>query len=176
LPQNRDALSFPSRIYFSPSNYAPQGGPTIYIDVFKNTSLDQLVHMLTPVPLGPKPIIVVDGPVKSVPGSFNGNPANLLIYSYKYIPANQPTGGNMSFPSAPNANALPTESAIYEILISKDNNSYLIAYGADKVSYNTYFSAAQQIIHSFEITNPPPESIPFEMLSAECIYTPGNCE
>jgi hypothetical protein len=169
---------FPSRIGLTPSIYGhPQSGPTIYVGVFRNTSLDQLVHMLTPVPLGPKPLYVLDGPVKSVPGSFKGNPANLLIYRYHVLPENQPTGGNMTVgvPIGPKANALPI-SVMYEILISKDNNSYLIAYSAfTERDYNTFFLAAQQIINSFEITNPPSESIPIDKLGPMCIYTPGNC-
>lgn len=47
-----------TRTYFWPSAYAHNIliSPTIYIDVFKDTKLDQLVHMLIPVSPGPKRI------------------------------------------------------------------------------------------------------------------------
>lgn len=174
-PANEGVAGFAGRIFFAPSPYAPQGGPTLYIDVFRNTTLDQLVHMVTPAPPGPNPINVVDGPVKSVPGSFHGNPATLLSYNWKYLPENQPKG-NMSFPSTNSSGYNPsTESTTYEVLLSNGNNSYLIAYIADKTTFNTFFPAAQQIINSFEITNPPSQSIPLDTISPGCVFMPGNC-
>jgi hypothetical protein len=165
-----------SRLYFAPSNYAPQGGPTVYIDVFRNTTLDQLVHMLTPVSPGPKPINVVDGPVKSVPGSFHGNPANLLSYNWKFFPENLPRTNMSIGNSLANATSPPSGiGATYEVLTSNGSNSYLLAYIADKTNFETFFPVAQKIINSFEITNPPSQSIPSDTISAGCVFMPGYC-
>jgi hypothetical protein len=62
-----------------------------------------------------------------------------------------------------------------EVLTSKDNNSYLIAYSAEQQDYNKYLSFAQQMIDSFEIINPPLQSVPEGTISEGCIYFPGNC-
>jgi hypothetical protein len=62
-----------------------------------------------------------------------------------------------------------------EILTSKDNNSYLIAYSAEQKDYNNYLPLAEQIINSFEITNPPLHSVPLSTKSEGCVYYPGNC-
>ncbi len=64
-----------------------------------------------------------------------------------------------------------------EILISMDNNSYLIAYSAEQGDYNKYLPLAQQMINSFEITNPPAQSLAVDQIQpGQCQYFISACE
>jgi hypothetical protein len=169
-PWNKSQASntFPNRIYINYGYNAAgpiggTGGPTIYIDVFRNMPLQTLIGLATPVITLPP---VLDGHVKSTAGTFNGNPAQQLLFNWTQTYQNR----LLSDP-----NAQPFKLTNMEILVSNHNNSYLIVYSAEQGDYNKYLLSAQQIINSFEITNPPSQNVPEGTLSQACVYYPGNC-
>ena len=125
--------------------------------------LQTLVGLATPTTTFPA---VLDGHVKSAAGKFKGNPAQQLRFNWTQTYQNK----LMSDP-----NARPIKLTNMEVLISKDNNSYLIVYNPEQADYNKYLPLAQQMINSFEITIPPLQSVPEGTLSEGCVYYPGNC-
>jgi hypothetical protein len=158
-----------SRLYFFISSLSSTGagtlGPKVYVDVFKNMPLDKLLHMVTPVPSTPP---ILNGTVKSTPGTFKGNPSYQLLFDWTETRQNKLLGIN--------SNAQSINLSNMEFLITKDNNtSYLVAYVAERADYDKYLPIVQQMINSFEITNPPAQSVPEDSISPQCVYVPANC-
>ena len=146
----------PTRIGFSIDS-AELGYPTLYVDVFKNMGLEALKHMVEPLASD------LDGPVQSYPIEFKGNPAQVLHFNWSASYENH----LMSDPNAP-----PEKMTNFEILTSKDNNSYLLAYSAKREGNNNnrnpftqFFPIAQKMILSFDITYLPNQSVPEDSIA-----------